>query len=116
MKLTQKQTTSDKPIINFLLHRWESLITLAGLEYVGCCPKTGLPVTPDITVLIGAVQPIMHIEMIKARIVQMIPAAAVILPDCKNDMGMSAGCFTEIYAEHQMLSINKVRLILAGVK
>lgn len=111
------QPKSCVGVINFLLTRWLFLHQYAALEKI----QTRKSMQPsgmlsDFNFAQG--KPVLQMEIIKLKIIELLPEAAFIFPEFQDEIDLAQDDFLEIYMEHQILAIQKVRELLKtlGIK
>ena len=100
-----------RAVINLLLTRWLVLHQYAALEKL----QTRTSAQPNnILVEFNFEQgkPILQIEIIKLKIIELLPEAAFIFPEFDDPTDLSQDDFMEMYIEHQKLSIEKIKKLL----
>jgi len=105
------QPRNCRAVINLLLTRWLVLHQYAALEKL----QTRKSTQPT-SILSGfnfrQGKPVLQIEIIKFKIIELLPEAAFIFPEFQDETDLAQDDFIEIYMEHQMLAIKKVRELL----
>lgn len=106
------QPSSCKATIDLLLTRWLILHQYAALEKLHSrqTDQQGTGVFGDFNFKHG--KPIMQIEIIKMKILELLPEASPILPEFQDETNLAEEDYLEIYLEHQKISIGKIRELL----
>lgn len=118
MKMKNKPQTEIKEVLKFLLKQWCSLTNLAAIEalqLLSTTTETDSSVPAMVQINFAAVRPILRIEIIKAKIIDLFPQAICILPCFENELDLSPDDFIEMYIQHQKMSVEKVNTIIKQV-
>ncbi|KKN09508.1 hypothetical protein LCGC14_1045930 [marine sediment metagenome] len=104
-------------VINLLLIRWSILYQYAALEKLQT-RKSAQPTNILAEFNFAQGKPVLQIEIIKLKIIELLPEASFIFPEFQDEADLAQDDFLEIYLEHQMLAIKKVREVLdtLGIK
>jgi len=108
-----------KPILEFLLHRWQLLTSLSAAEIVWYAEKTCDPKDGDLIQLIPIVisaQPTKQIMIIKRHIISILPEARFIDYNYETPCELIPKDFIELYANEQTQCISKVRELIKKLK
>lgn len=100
-----------KAVINLLLTRWLVLHQYAALEKLQA-RKSAQPTNMLSGFNFAQGKPVLQIEIIKFKIIELLPEATFIFPEFQDEMDLAQDDFLEIYMEHQALAIKKVRELL----
>jgi len=103
--------TQLKNILAFLLKQWSFLIHFAAIESLQL-QNLDFQLSQGSQINFTAVRPVLRIELIKTKIINIFPQAICILPSFEDEIGLSPDDFIEMYIQHQKLSIKKVKEIM----
>ena len=111
------QPRNCRAVINLLLTRWLVLHQYAALEKLQT-RKSAQPTNILAEFNFAQGKPVLQIEIIKLKIIELLPEATFIFPEFQDETDLAQDDFIEIYLEHQMLAIKKVREVLdtLGIK
>lgn len=111
----QRVSKINHKVINLLLYRWEMLSQWGALHqlFLGTVKQakavgTQTPTVPDIV----KTKPSKQINIIKYKIIELLPQAKFIKPDYEFDENLSAEDFIELYIKHQKMCIKKVQQLM----
>lgn len=105
------QPRNCRAVINLLLTRWLVLHQYAALEKLQT-RKSTQPTNMLVEFNFSQGKPVLQIEIIKFKIIELLPEAAFIFPEFHDETDLAQDDFLEIYLEHQMLAIKKIRELL----
>lgn len=105
------QPRNCRAVINLLLTRWLVLHQYAALEKLQT-RKSSQPkgILSEFNFAQG--KPVLQIEIIKLKIIEILPEAAFIFPEFNDETDLTQDDFMEIFMEHQVLAIQKIRKLL----
>lgn len=111
------QPRNCRAVINLLLTRWLILHQYAAVEKLQT-RKSAQPTSALIGFNFEQGKPVLQIEIIKLKIIELLPEAAFISPDFQDETDLTQEDFIEMYIEHQALAVQKVRKLLdtLGIK
>jgi len=107
-----------KPIINFLLNKWESLSESGAIErihqhQINVCRLQNLPIAPGELIQENYIQ---QISKIRSLITKIIPEAKFIDVDYESPALLQPEDFLELYVSHQKLCIDKVKSLIKDMR
>lgn len=105
------QPKNCRAVINLLLTRWLVLHHFAALEKLQT-RKSTQPTSMLSELNFAEGKPVLQIEILKLKIIELLPEAAFIFPEFNDETDLAQDDFMEIYMEHQTLAIEKVRKLL----
>ncbi len=119
MKNEVKIDLRRRPVIDWLLTRWLALCYYAALEMLQI--NTMSSSLKDLASISGELdfsrgKPMLQIEIIKLKIVELLPETFFILPAFPNDLDLTPEDFLEMYIDHQQLAIKKVKELIKQLK
>jgi len=121
MRDQPKTRPKCRAIVSWLLFRWNILFYHSAIEklQIKSMPSDIKEAWPNLIIIdFGNNKPSLQIEIVKNKIVNLIPEAVFILPGFEDDTDLSPEDFIEMYIDHQKLSIQKVRELMKklGIK
>lgn len=105
------QPRNCRAVVNLLLTRWLVLHQYAALEKLQT-RKSTQPTNMLNEFNFAQGKPVLQIEIIKLKIIELLPEAVFIFPEFQDETDLAQDDFIEIYMEHQTLAIQKVRKLL----
>ncbi len=105
------QPRNCRAIINLLLTRWLILHQYAAIEKLQT-RKSTQPTSMLVKFNFSQGKPVLQIEIIKLKIMELLPEASFIFPEFQDETDLAQDDFLEIYMEHQILAIKKIRALL----
>lgn len=104
-------------VVNLLLTRWALLHQYAAVEKLQT-RKSTQPSNMLSEFNFAHGKPVLQIEIIKLKIIELLPEASFIFPEFQDEADLAQDDFLEIYMDHQALAIEKVRELLdiLGIK
>lgn len=105
------QPRNCRAVINLLLTRWLVLYQYAALEKLQT-RKSTQPTGMLSEFNFAQGKPVLQIEIIKLKIMELLPEASFIFPEFQDETDLAQDDFIEIYMDHQTLAIEKVRELL----
>jgi len=105
------QPRNCRAVINLLLTRWLVLHQYAAIEKLQTRESTQ-PTNMLVEFNFSQGKPVLQIEIIKLKIIELLPETSFIFPEFHDETDLAQDDFIEIYMEHQVLAIKKVRKLL----
>lgn len=107
--------TKRKQLLEFLMDRWTNLISASVVELIHATEcqiaKSNNLSDPEVPILVVS-QPCHQIEIIKHRIVQILPEAKFIKYCYEPPMPLSAKDFIEVYTNEHKQCVGKVKELM----
>ncbi len=100
-----------KQLITFLLQRWYSIIGFSATEkvyYATCRNAREKKINPPTMPITAMAQPSRQIEIIKQKIIELLPEARYIDYTYEAPAPLNPNDFVEVFAEDHVQCINKI--------
>jgi len=108
-----------RPLLELLLHRWTILAPFAAAQKLHVLTKQqNLPIVGNLFAqLVAETKPELQIEIIKNKIIEILPEANFIAPAFESPSGeLVPDDFIEVCIGHQEICILKVRELMQRMK
>lgn len=113
------QKENCKQLIDFLIDRWLAIASLAAMErvYIAVCEYSkmnNLPIPAQSIVTMA--KPCLQIEIIKRRIIEILPEAHFINYKFEAQAPLNPNDFVEIYIAEQSQCTSKIQQLMQRLK